>query len=100
MIIDNDLEKLIQIFPESIKNVLQKHVHKTHLIEIIMDLGRRPEGRFTFGPEYLSEKVVSWQDLDYLTKRLGRFSDDNRAGLEKTLHRISCIRNRQGMIIA
>jgi stage III sporulation protein SpoIIIAA len=99
MIIDNDLEKLIQIFPESIKNVLQKHAHKTHLIEIIMDLGRRPEGRFTFGPEYLSEKVVSWQDLDYLTKRLGRFSDDNRAGLEKTLHRISCIRNRQGMII-
>ena len=99
MIIDNDLEKLIQIFPESIKNVLQKHAHKTHLIEIIMDLGRRPEGRFTFGPEYLSEKVVSWQDLDYLTKRLGKFSDDNRAGLEKTLHRISCIRNRQGMII-
>ena len=44
-------------------------------------------------------KLVSWQDLDYTTKRLGTFSNDNRAGIERTLHRISCIRNRQGIII-
>ena len=64
-----------------------------------MDLGRRPEGRFSFKSVYLSEEIVSWQDLEYTTKRLGTFSNENRAGIERTLHRISCIRNRQGIII-
>ena len=99
MIIDNDLDKLIQIFPDSIKIALQQHTSKSRLVEIILDLGRRPEGRFLYGREYLSEKIVSWQDLDYTTKRVGTFSNDNRAGIERTLHRISCIRNREGIII-
>ena len=98
MIIDNDLDKLIQIFPDSIKIALQQHTSKSRLVEIILDLGRRPEGRFLYGREYLSEKIVSWQDLDYTTKRVGTFSNDNRAGIERTLHRISCIRNREGII--
>merc|ERR1712008_50263 len=55
-------------------------------------------GRFTTGSEYLSQKIVSWQDIDYITKRLGQFSVENRAGIERTLHRISCIRNRQLLI--
>jgi stage III sporulation protein SpoIIIAA len=64
-----------------------------------MDLGRRPEARFPTHPEYLSPNVITWQDLDYSIKRLSRFADDNRAGIERTLHRISCIRNRQGLVI-
>ena len=64
-----------------------------------MDFGHRPEGRFSFKSVYLSEEIVSWQDLEYTTKRLGTFSNENRAGIERTLHRISCIRNRQGIII-
>jgi stage III sporulation protein SpoIIIAA len=99
MIIHSDLEKLIQVFPDYIKEALQNHLCKSRLIEIVLDLGRRPEGRFLYGTEYLSEKIVSWQDLDYTTKRLGTFSNDNRAGIERTLHRISCIRNREGIII-
>jgi stage III sporulation protein SpoIIIAA len=99
MIIHSDLEKLIQVFPDTIKEALQNHLCKSKLIEIVLDLGRRPEGRFLYGTEYLSEKIVSWQDLDYTTKRLGTFSNDNRAGIERTLHRISCIRNREGIII-
>ena len=99
MIIHSDLEKLIQVFPDYIKVALQNEPTKIRLVEIIMDLGRRPEGRFLDGTEYLSEKIVSWQDIDYTTKRLGKFSNDNRAGIERTLHRISCIRNRQGIII-
>ena len=63
-----------------------------------MDLGRRPEARFHTGPEYLSQKIISWQDIDYTTKRISKFSNDNRAGIERTLHRISCIRNRQSLI--
>lgn len=99
MIIHSDLEKLIQVFPDYIKKSLQNHPNKTRLIEIVLDLGRRPEGRFLYGTEYFSDKIVSWQDLDYTTKRLGTFSNDNRAGIERTLHRISCIRNREGIII-
>lgn len=99
MIINNDLDKLIKVLPTYIKENLQNHVNKTKLLEIIMDLGRRPEGRFLYGTEYLSEKIVSWQDLDYALKRLGTFNNENRAGIKQTLHRISCIKNRQGMII-
>jgi stage III sporulation protein SpoIIIAA len=99
MIIHSDLDKLIQVFPDYIKEALQNNPTKSRLIEIVLDLGRRPEGRFLYGTEYLSEKIVSWQDLDYTTKRLGTFSNDNRAGIERTLHRISCIRNREGIII-
>jgi len=99
MIIHNDLEKLIQVFPDYIKEALHNHPSKSRLLEIVLDLGRRPEGRFLYGNEFISEKIVSWQDLDYTTKRLGTFSNDNRAGIERTLHRISCIRNREGIII-
>ena len=99
MIIHNDLEKLIQVFPDYIKEALKSHPTKSRLVEIVLDLGRRPEGRFIYGTEYLADKIVSWQDLDYTTKRLGTFSNDNRAGIERTLHRISCIRNREGIII-
>jgi stage III sporulation protein SpoIIIAA len=63
----------------------------------VLDLGRRPEARFTTGAEYLSQKIISWQDIDYTTKRISKFSNENRAG-ERTLHRISCIRNRQFLI--
>merc|ERR1712086_1004517 len=72
--------------------------NREKLIEIVLDLGRRPEGRFATGPEYLSQKVISWQDIDYIIKRISKFSGENRAGIERTLHRISCIRNRQFLI--
>ena len=96
--IDKDLDKLIENLPFFIRETLYSHPKKNELIEIVMDLGRRPEARFRSGPEYLSQKLISWQDLDYTTKRVGKFSNDNRAGIERTLHRISCIRNRQFII--
>ena len=77
---------------------MNTHSNKEKLVEIVLDLGRRPEARFTTGPEYLSQKVISWQDIDYITKRISKFSGENRAGIERTLHRISCIRNRQFLI--
>jgi stage III sporulation protein SpoIIIAA len=43
----------------------------------------------------ICQKIISWQDIDYTTKRISKFSNENRAGIERTLHRISCIRNRQ-----
>ena len=98
MNIDDDLEKLLNNLPFFIYQYLYNSSNKEKLIEIVLDLGRRPEGRFTTGPEYLSQKVISWQDIDYITKRVSKFSGENRAGIERTLHRISCIRNRQFLI--
>jgi stage III sporulation protein SpoIIIAA len=99
MLIADDLAKLLEILPLSLKKTLGQHKKSTKLIEIVMDLGRRPEARFPEGPEYLSNRVITWHDLDYSIKRIGNFSGDNRAGIERTLHRISSIRNRQGSII-
>ena len=94
----DDLEKLIENLPFFLQEQLNRHNNKDQLIEIILDLGRRPEARFVTGPCYLSQKIISWQDLDYTTKRISKFSNENRAGIERTLHRISCIRNRQFLI--
>ena len=95
---NNDLEKLIENFPFFLQEQLNNHNSSDQLIEIILDLGRRPEARFVYGSEYLSQKILSWQDLDYVIKRVSKFSNENRAGIDRTLHRISCIRNRQFLI--
>ena len=94
----DDLEKLIENLPFFLQEHLNQHTDKDQLIEIILDLGRRPAARFATGSEYLSRKIISWQDIDYITKRISKFSNENRAGIERTLHRISCIRNRQFLI--
>lgn len=98
MNLTNDFEKLIENLPFFLQPTLKKHRYQDQMIEIVLDLGRRPEARFTYGPEYLSQKIISWQDIDFVTKHLSKFSNENRAGIERTLHRISCIRNRQFLI--
>ena len=98
MNVNDDLEKLIENLPFFLQEQLNQHSDKDQLIEIVLDLGRRPEARFVNGPQCLSQKIISWQDIDYTTKRISKFSNENRAGIERTLHRISCIRNRQFLI--
>ena len=98
MTINDDLDKLIENLPVFIQKQLSQNIYKDELTEIVLDLGKRPEARFVSGPEYLSRKLVSWQDIEYVTKRVSKFSNENRAGIERTLHRISCIRNRQFLI--
>lgn len=99
MLIADDLDKLLEILPNFVRIPLEHHKDRKLLIEVVMDLGRRPEARFPSGPYYLSSKIISWQDLDFCTRRIGNFSNDNRSGIERTLHRISSIRNRQGSVI-
>ncbi len=97
--ITDDLPQLFEILPPSVRQALEQHPERDRLVEIVLDLGRRPEARFPGSAEYLSETVVSRADLDYCIERVGMFSGDNRAGLERTLHRISAIRNRTGEVI-
>ena len=99
MLLADDLDKLLKVLPEFVSTALENHPRREQLIEVVLDIGRRPEARFADSSEYLSYRTIVWQDLDHIIKRLGKFSGDNRAGIEKTLHRISSIRNRQGNVI-
>ncbi len=97
--ITDDLSKLLDILPSAIREKIEAHPQHDKLIEVVMDLGRLPEARFPDGAVYLGETPISAEDLQYSIKHIGHFSGDNRAGIERTLHRISAIRNRTGEII-
>lgn len=99
MQITDDLNKLLAILPTTLKQRLEQHPQRDTLVEVVMDLGRRPEARFPGRAEYLSEEPISQPDLDECITKVGDFGGDNRAGIEQTLHRISAIRNRRGEII-
>jgi stage III sporulation protein SpoIIIAA len=99
MQITDDLPKLLDILPEDIRSALEQHPQQDSLIEVVMDLGRFPEVRFPNGADYLFETPVTQEQINHCVQRVGHFSGDNRAGIERTLHRISAIRNRPGEII-
>jgi stage III sporulation protein SpoIIIAA len=99
MTITEDLQKLLDILPQDLQQQLENHPKRDHLVEVVLDLGRRPEARFPHAAEYLSESPVTQAQIDDCIQRVGTFGGDNRAGIEQTLHRISAIRNRNGKII-
>ncbi|MBE9170714.1 AAA family ATPase [Pleurocapsales cyanobacterium LEGE 06147] len=99
MQITNDLQKLLDILPDNIRQPLENHPQQDSLIEVVLDLGRCPEARFLNEAEYISEAVVTREQLHECIQKVGTFGGDNRAGIEQTLHRISAIRNRTGEII-
>jgi len=97
--ITDDLDLLLAILPQRIRVALEQADRAAELIEVIMDLGRLPEARFTDGEMYLSDHEITADDLQAVIDQIGDFGSDNRAGIERTLHRISAIRNRKGKII-
>ena len=97
--ITDDLDLLLAILPPRIRTALEQANRASELIEVIMDLGRLPEARFSQGEMYLSDTEVTSDDLQMVIDQIGDFGSDNRAGIERTLHRISAIRNRKGKII-
>jgi stage III sporulation protein SpoIIIAA len=97
--ITDDLDSLLSILPERIRLRLQSEERLADLIEVILDLGRLPEARFSTGETYLSDTEITTEDLQQAIAKVGSFGADNRAGIERTLHRISAIRNRRGDII-
>ena len=97
--ITDDLDALLQVLPPSIEQALREANQGDNLLEIVMDLGRRPEARFVDHELVLRASEITDDDLNCVIERIGQFTGDNRAGIERTLHRISCIRNRQGRII-
>src|SRR5215218_4040992 len=97
--ITDDLDLLLDALPPHICKPLRARDDNGELLEIVMDLGRLPEARYPGREIQLSDCEVSEADIDAVVSRIGAFGDDNRAGIERTLHRISAIRNRRGRII-
>ncbi|HEX6109429.1 MAG TPA: R3H domain-containing nucleic acid-binding protein [Ktedonobacteraceae bacterium] len=97
--ITDDLEALLVTLPVAIYDAVNRLENRSELLEIVMDLGRLPEGRFPEGEVILSTQPVTYADLEYVVERIGEFGDDNRAGIERTLHRISALRNRKGKVV-
>jgi len=98
-IITDDLDALVNILPPHIRQPLRQQKDSSELLEVILDLGRPPEARFPRREVVLNPKEVEEEDIDYVGSRVSSFGDDNRAGIERTLHRISAIRNRKGRIV-
>ncbi|HXP93442.1 MAG TPA: R3H domain-containing nucleic acid-binding protein [Candidatus Binatia bacterium] len=94
-----ELTQLLDIFPLPIRQSLVRLPNVDQIIEVVLDLGRPPEARFENDFVFLADNAVTHEDLAHVASRLSPFGGDNRAGIEKTLHRISAIRNRTGKII-
>jgi len=95
----DDLDALLDILPPFLSEQLQQREDRSELLEVVMDLGRPPEVRFFNCEIVLSPNEIVQQDIEYVISHIGDFGDDNRAGIERTLHRISAIRNRRGRIV-
>lgn len=98
--ITSNIDLLLDALPPHIQQALtQGEDEPSDLLEIIIDLGRLPEARYRNHERFLSDMEITREDIDYVTGRIGHFGEDNRAGIQRTLHRISAIRNRTGSII-
>ncbi len=97
--ITDDLDQLLELLPLAVQKALASSNNRTELIEVVLDLGRLPEARYPDRVIKLGQEYLSKDDLDATVSRLGAFGPDNRAGIEKTLHRISAILNRQKEVI-
>jgi stage III sporulation protein SpoIIIAA len=97
--ITDDLDALLDVLPSQVRDPLRERPDSYELLEVVLDLGRLPEARYPEREVTLSNREVTQADLEYVVSRIGEFTGDNRAGIERTLHRISAIRNRHGRIV-
>jgi stage III sporulation protein SpoIIIAA len=97
--ITDDLDRLLEVLPPAVQMVLAAPEARDQLLEVVLDLGRVPEARYPGRAVALGEEPIERLDLALVVERLGAFGGDNRAGIERTLHRISAIRNRSGEVV-
>jgi stage III sporulation protein SpoIIIAA len=96
--ITSNIDLLLQALPPDVQSAIDE-APREDLLEIVLDLGRRPEARYRNSERFLTEREVLQEDIDYVVARIAMFGEDNRAGIPRTLHRISAIRNRTGKVI-
>jgi len=97
--ITDNLDLLLAVLPPRIRAAIEEQGNPENLVEIVLDLGRQLEVRYVDRAFYLSDTLIGREDIQYVISQIGTFTQDNRAGIERTLHRISAIRNRLGSIV-
>src|SRR5512139_4125054 len=97
--ITDDIDALLDVLPLDIRHAVEKANDSDNLLEVILDLGRVPTARYVDGEVSLRETEITRAEIDYVDERTGEFDADNRAGIERTLHRISAIRNRRTAVV-
>ncbi|MCK9356322.1 MAG: AAA family ATPase [Dehalococcoidia bacterium] len=98
-VVADDLDALLDVLPPHIREPLREQPGLSELLEVVIDLGSPPEARLPGSEVVVSCKEVDQNDISFVVSRIGEFTTDNRAGIERTLHRISAMRNRHGTII-
>src|ERR671933_2813630 len=98
-IVTSNIELLLDALPPHIRQPLELDPRRDDLVEVVMDLGRLPEARYDWGEVELDDADVTREDLAHIVAHIGTFGEDNRAGIPRTLHRISALRNRAGDVI-
>ena len=97
--ITDDLTSLLGTLPLEIADAIREIGRSDELLEVIIDLGRVPTARLVDGEHTLLDREVSAEEISVVVENVGDFDADNRAGIERTLHRISGIRNRRGQVV-
>ncbi|PSB36947.1 AAA family ATPase [Aphanothece cf. minutissima CCALA 015] len=97
--VTDDLDRLLAVLPPVVQRALAGPEQREGLLEVVLDLGRVPEARYPGRVLALGTEAIERADLAAVLQRLGPFGGDNRAGIERTLHRISAIRNRTGDVV-
>lgn len=95
----DDITELLNVLPNWLREKISEDTDLSQLLEVVLDLGREVEVRFVSKTIRFTDLLVTEDDINYIVKNIGDFGDDNRAGIERTLHRISAIRNRRGKIV-
>jgi stage III sporulation protein SpoIIIAA len=98
-VVADDLDALLDVLPPHVREPLREQAELSELLEVVIDLGAPPEARFIQRDVIISCKEVDHNDIAFVVSRVGDFTTDNRAGIERTLHRISAMRNRNGNIV-
>ncbi len=95
----DNLDVLLKVLPKRITSQVTSEGRNDQLLEVILDIGRVPTARYVDSEVVLSDVDVSAAEICRVVDRIGLFDADNRAGIERTLHRISAIHNRQGEVV-
>ena len=96
---NDGLSQFLDVLPAVVRDRIDKAGEPEKLVEVVLDYGRPLEARYRDRTERWADLIVSEHDLEFVSKSIGEFGTDNRAGIERTLHRISAIRNRHGKVI-
>ena len=99
-VVIDDIDTLIGLLPQDVARAVNGlNGERRGMVEVVIDIGRTPIVRLATGDRELVDREVTRGDIEAVIERLGAFGTDNRAGISGTLHRISALRNRTGVIV-